>query len=221
MFGGIRRHFYAGLIVILPLFLTIYIINWMVNLVVAITKGSFFTTLINNAIIFFGIQDNIQLKTAVYALYLLSILIFITFIGSIAKNIVGKKITKAINKVIGQLPIVKHIYTTINQIVGLVSSEKGATYKKAVAVEYPRKGIYSIGFLTSETNEILSKAEGKDLCNIFIPTSPNPTSGMFICVEKKDVIFLEMTIDEAVKLIISGGVIVPELERNENSEEEE
>lgn len=217
---GLRGHFYAGLIVILPLFLTIFIINWMVNFIVIITMESFFTTLINNAIKFFGIEDNIHLKTAVYILYLLSILIFITFIGYITKNILGKKITRSINKIIGRLPIVKHIYTTISQIVSLVSSEKGNTYKKAIAVEYPRKGIYSIGFLTSEENEILSKTEGKELCNVFIPTSPNPTSGMFICVEKKEIRYLDMGIDDAVKLIISGGVIVPGMEKEENSEEE-
>ena len=218
---GIRGHFYAGLIVILPLFLTIFIINWMVNFIVAVTKESFFTTLINNAIIFFGIENNIHLVTVVYILYLLSILIFITFIGYIAKNIVGKKITRFINKIIGRLPIVKHIYTTINQIVSLVSSEKGNTYKKAIAVEYPRKGIYSIGFLTSEENAILSGKTGKELCNVFIPTSPNPTSGMFICVAKEDIIFLDMKIDDAVKLIISGGVIVPGMEKEEDEEESE
>ncbi len=220
MYRGLRGYFYAGLIVILPLFLTIFIINWIINLIIAVTMESFFTVFINNAISFFGIEDNLHLKTAVYILYLLSILILITFIGYITKNIIGKKITRSINRVIGKLPIVKHIYTTINQIVSLISSDKGNTYKRAVAVEYPRKGIYSIGFLTSETNEALSKSEGKDLCNIFIPTSPNPTSGMFICVEKKDVIFLDMKIDDAVKLIISGGVIVPEMEKEENSEEE-
>lgn len=220
MYRGLRGYFYAGLIVILPLFLTIFVINWIINLIIAVSMESFFTVFINNAISFFGIEDNLHLKTAVYILYLLSILILITFIGYITKNIIGKKITRSINRVIGKLPIVKHIYTTINQIVSLISSDKGNTYKRAVAVEYPRKGIYSIGFLTSETNEALSKSEGKDLCNIFIPTSPNPTSGMFICVEKKDVIFLDMKIDDAVKLIISGGVIVPEMEKEENGEEE-
>lgn len=217
---GIRGHFYAGLIVILPLFLTIFIINWVVNLIVVVTKESFFTKFINNAIIFFRIENNIHLVTVVYILYLLSILIFITFIGYIAKNIVGKKITRTINKLIGKLPIVKHIYTTINQIVNLISSEKGNTYKRAVAIEYPRKGIYSIGFLTSEKNEALSKVIDKELCNIFIPTSPNPTSGMFISVAKEEVIFLDIKIDDAVKLIISGGVIVPGVESEEESEEE-
>lgn len=217
---GIRGHFYAGLIVILPLFLTIFIINWVVNLIVVVTKESFLTTFIKNAIIFFGIENNIHLVTVVYILYLLSILIFITFIGYIAKNIVGKKITRTINKLIGKLPIVKHIYTTINQIVNVISSEKGNTYKRAVAIEYPRKGIYSIGFLTSEKNELLSKVVDKELCNIFIPTSPNPTSGMFISVAKEEVIFLDIKIDDAVKLIISGGVIVPGVESEEESEEE-
>ena len=219
MHRGIRGHFYAGLIVILPLFLTIFIINWMVNLIVAVTKESLFTSFINSAIIFFGIENNIHLVTVVYILYLLSILIFITLIGYVAKNIVGKKITRFINRIIGKLPIVKHIYTTISQIVSLVSSEKGNTYKRAIAVEYPRKGIYSIGFLTSEENAILSKEAGKELCNIFIPTSPNPTSGMFICVPKEEVIFLDMKIDDAVKLIISGGVIVPGMEMEEENEE--
>ncbi len=218
---GLRGYFYAGLIVILPLFLTVFIINWMVNFIVAITMESFFTVFINNAIKFFGIENNIHLKTAVYGLYLLSILILITFIGYITKNIIGKKITRSINKIIGKLPIVKHIYTTINQIVSLVSSDKGNTYKRAIAVEYPRKGIYSIGFLTSEENAILSQQEGKDLCNVFIPTSPNPTSGMFICVERKDIVFLDMKIDDAVKLIISGGVIVPGMEKEEDNSEEE
>ena len=216
----IRGHFYAGLIVILPLFLTIFIINWMVNFIVLVTKESFLTAFINNAISFFRIQDNIHLITVIYILYLLSILIFITLIGYIAKNIVGKKITRFINKIIGKLPIVKHIYTTINQIVNLVSSEKGNTYKKAVAIEYPRKGIYSIGFLTSDDNKFISDRIGRELCNIFVPTSPNPTSGMFICVPREEVIFLDMKIDDAVKLIISGGVIVPGVESEEKSEEE-
>lgn len=219
MHRGIRGHFYAGLIVILPLFLTIFIINWMVNFIVAVTRESIFTSLINRTIVFLGIEDNIHLVTIAYGLCLLGILLFITLIGYVAKNIVGKKITRFINKIIGRLPIVKHIYTTISQIVSLVSSEKGNTYKKAIAVEYPRKGIYSIGFLTSEENEALSKIAGKELCNVFIPTSPNPTSGMFICVSKEDIIFLDMKIDDAVKLIISGGVIVPGMEKEEDGEE--
>ena len=116
MYRGLRGYFYAGLIVILPLFLTIFIINWIINLIIAVTMESFFTVFINNAISFFGIEDNLHLKTAVYILYLLSILIFITFIGYITKNIIGKKITRSINRVIGKLSIVKHIYTTINHI---------------------------------------------------------------------------------------------------------
>lgn len=219
MYKGIRGHFYAGLIVILPLFLTIFIINWIVNFVVAISKGSFLTSFINKAIKMLGIENNLHLVKIIYVLYLLSILILITLIGYVAKNIVGKKVSHSINKLIGKLPVVKHIYTTISQIVDVISSQKGNTYKRAVLIEYPRKDIYSIGFLTSEENPVLSELVGRDLCNIFVPTSPNPTSGMFISIPKKDVTFLDMKIDDAVKLIISGGVIIPE-KVEKNSEEE-
>ena len=220
MYKRIIGHFWAGLIVILPLLLTIFIINWFVTFVVALTKGSFFVSVINRAIDILGIENNAHLVKIVYVLYLLSILIFITFIGFIAKNIVGKKITKFINKAIGKLPIIKHVYTTISQIINVISSQKGNTYKKAVAIEYPRKGIYSMGFLTNDKNPELSKIIGEELCNIFVPTSPNPTSGMFISIPKKDVIFLDMKIDDAVKLIISGGVIIPGMEEDDKFEED-
>lgn len=220
MYRGIRGHFYAGLIVILPLFLTAFIINWIINIIIGISKGSFLVSIVNKAIYFFGIEANTSLVKVIYVLYLLSILVFITLIGYVAKNIVGKKITRSINKMIGKLPVVKHIYTTINQIVTVVSSQQGSTYKQAVLIEYPRKNIYSIGFLTSEENPPLSKIVGKDLCNIFVPTSPNPTSGMFISIPREDVVFLDMKIDDAVKLIISGGVIIPgSLEEDDKNEE--
>lgn len=220
MYRRIRGHFYAGLIVILPLFLTMFIINWFVSFVVVVTKGSFLVSLINKAIHFLGVETNTHLVKIIYILYLLSILIIIIFIGSIAKNLVGRKLTRIINKIIGKLPVVKHIYTTISQIVSIVSSQKGSTYKRAVAIEYPRRGIYSIGFLTNEINPQLSKITNKNLCNIFVPTSPNPTSGMFISLPKEDIIFLDMKIDDAIKLIISGGVINPGMNGEGNNEEE-
>ena len=110
-----------------------------------------------------------------------------------------------------KIPFVNQIYTTISQIINIVKSDRATTYQKVVAVEYPRKGIYSIGFLTADKNETLEKATGVEkMYNIFIPTSPNPTSGMFIIVDAKDVHILDIKIDDAVKLIISGGVITPE-----------
>ncbi|MCF2611953.1 MULTISPECIES: DUF502 domain-containing protein [Fusobacterium] len=226
---GIRNHFYAGMIVVLPIFLTIFILNWIINLVISLTTNSFLVKIINKFIYYFGFQENEKVVYIVYGVYLLIILLSIVFVGVITKNIVGKKIRKGIDNLICKLPIIKQIYTTMKQIVKLISSQKNPGYKKVIVVEYPRKGIYSIGFLTAEDNFILKDAYGKEFHNIFIPTSPNPTSGMFICVPKEDVKELDMSIEEAIKLIVSGGVITPgvnydeddELEENNSTEEKE
>ena len=97
----------------------------------------------------------------------------------------------------------------MRQIVSLVYSKKNNNYKKVVVVEYPRKGIYSFGFLTAEENKILEDVTGEKYCNVFIPTSPNPTSGMFVSVKKVEVKEIEMKVEDAVKLIVSGGVFMP------------
>lgn len=220
MSRGIRNHFYAGLIVVLPIFLTIFILNWIINFIISLTTNSFFVKLINKFIYYFGFQENEKFVYIVYTVYLLIILLSIVFIGAVTKNIIGKKIRKSMDNLICKLPIIKQIYTTMKQIVKLVSSQKNPGYKKVVVVEYPRKGIFSIGFLTAEDNLILNDTFGKKFCNIFIPTSPNPTSGMFICVPKDEVKELDMSIESAIKLIVSGGVITPGVDYDEDDDDE-
>ena len=220
MSRGIGKHFYAGLMVVLPIFLTIYILNWIINLVISLTKNSFFVKLINNFIYYFGFYENEKVVYIVYGIYLLLIVLSIIFIGLITKNIVGKKLKKGIDNLICKLPIIKHIYTAMMQIVKLVSSQNNSGYKKVVTVEYPRKGIYSIGFLTSEENKALENIGTKKFSNVFIPTSPNPTSGMFICVSKDEIIELDMSIEDAIKLIVSGGVITPGVQYDSDDEED-
>lgn len=219
MSRGIRNHFYAGLIVVLPIFLTIFILNWIINFVISLTTNSFLVKLINRFIYYFGFQENEKVVYIVYGVYLLLILLSIIFIGAITKNIVGKKLRRGMDKLICKLPIIKQIYTAMKQIVSLVSSQKNSGYKKVVVVEYPKDGIYSIGFLTAEDNFILKDSYNKEFHNIFIPTSPNPTSGMFICVPKEDVRELNMSIEEAIKLIVSGGVITPGVNYDEDDDE--
>lgn len=208
----LKSYFYAGSIVILPIFLTVFIINWMVNFVVMLSSKSFTVKLISEFINKFGYSEIRELKYIIYFFYVLSIILFIIFVGYITRNILGRKITSAINKIMYRLPIIKHIYSTINQIVNLISSNKNTSYKKAVLIEYPKKGIYSIGFLTSETNPLIENIVGDKVYNIFVPTSPNPTSGMFIAMKQKDVKVLDIKIEDAIKLVISGGVLIPGME---------
>lgn len=208
----LKSYFYAGMIVILPIFLTVFIINWMINFVVLLSSKSFTVKLLSEFINKFGYSDINEIKYAIYLFYVLGIILFIIFVGYITRNILGKKIASSINNAMCKLPIIRHIYTTISQIVNLISSNKNTSYKKAVLIEYPRRGIYSIGFLTSENNPLIETVVGEKMYNIFVPTSPNPTSGMFIAMKQKDVNILDIKIEDAIKLVISGGVLIPGME---------
>ncbi|MFK4784884.1 DUF502 domain-containing protein [Fusobacterium sp. MFO224] len=210
----LKSYFYAGSIVILPIFLTVFIINWMINFVVMLSSRSFTVKLLSEFINKFGFSNIREIRYIIYILYIFCIILFIIFVGYITRNILGRKITSLINKIMYRLPIIKHIYSTISQIVNLISSNKNTSYKKAVLIEYPRKGIYSVGFLTSETNPLIEDVIGEKVYNIFVPTSPNPTSGMFVSMKQKDVKILDIKIEDAIKLVISGGVLIPGMENN-------
>lgn len=219
MSRGLKNYFYAGMIVIMPIFLTVFILNWILNFVLVLTSKSFTVKIISTLIENFGIERTTELKYFIYFFYVIGVFVFIIIVGYITRNIVGKKITYLINNMMSRLPVVKHIYLTISQIVNLLSSTNNQSYKKTVLIEYPRKGVYSIGFLTAESNRIVEKISGEEMCNIFIPTSPNPTSGMFVMLSKKEVKVLDMKIEDAVKLVISGGVLTPGMEKTDDKED--
>lgn len=213
MIKHLKNYFYAGLFSLLPLVLTAYIFNWIMGLVLIVLNDSFVTIIIKNIILnLVGEEDYIfYFQILTYILSLITMIIFICIVGFTLKLVFFAKIAKKAKQFLGKIPFVNQIYSTISQIIDIVKSDRSTTYQKVVAVEYPRKGIYSIGFLTADKNEILERATGiEKMCNIFIPTSPNPTSGMFIIADAKDVHILDIKIDDAVKLIISGGVITPE-----------
>ncbi|WP_177164291.1 DUF502 domain-containing protein [uncultured Fusobacterium sp.] len=213
MIKHLKNYFYAGLFSLLPLVLTAYIFNWIMGLVLIVLNDSFVTIIIKNIILnLVGEEDYIfYFQILTYILSLITMIMFICIVGFTLKLVFFAKIAKKAKQFLGKIPFINQIYSTISQIIDIVKSDRSTTYQKVVAVEYPRKGIYSIGFLTADKNEILERATGiEKMCNIFIPTSPNPTSGMFIIADAKDVHILDIKIDDAVKLIISGGVITPE-----------
>ncbi|MBC2856609.1 MAG: DUF502 domain-containing protein [Cetobacterium sp.] len=213
MKNRVRSYFYGGLISLLPIVLTIYIFDWILNIFIRLLKDSFITVIIRDLFTYFGKTSDfvIYIDWLINIFSLLTMIIFITLVGYTMRIIIFARIAKWIKAFLMKIPLVKHIYPTISQIVSLISSEKASSYQKVVLVEYPRKGTYSLGFLTSEQNHIVEElCETETIYNIFIPTSPNPTSGMFIMMPKDEVRVLDMKIDDAVKLIISGGVILPE-----------
>jgi uncharacterized membrane protein len=135
--------------------------------------------------------------------------LFIFFIGLIATNFFGKKMFKVGELVLHKIPLVRDIYTTIKKVVDMISQSQTPTFEKMVLVTYPRSPLKTIGIVACDTRGTVLKMIGKRSVNVFVPTSPNPTTGFIIHVPVEDVNFLEMTVEEGLKMIISFGVVAP------------
>lgn len=197
-----RIYFFAGLLVIIPLALTVYVV-W--NLFIAI--DGLLATPVSQAI--YRALDIVPKYRTIPGLGFIALILVILTVGFFARNYVGKKLLSFGDAVLGRIPVVRHIYTTFQQISQAFLADHSETFKRAVLIEYPRKGIYSIGFVTQDTRGMVQSKLPDDVVSIFLPTTPNPTSGFLLFVPKKDIVLLNITVEEALKLVISGGAIVP------------
>lgn len=223
MIKKFKAYFYTGLIALLPIVLTVYIFNWIVGIMMSLLGNSFVTIIIKNILLVFVEEGDMDyyFQLLVYFISLVTMIIGTCLVGFTLKIVFFAKIIKKAKELFIKIPLIKQVYTTISQIIEVAVSDREKSYQKVVMVEYPRKGIYSIGFLTSEDNFLIGSAIGREekMYNVFIPTSPNPTSGMFIVVPESEVKILDIKIDDAIKLIISGGVILPEKKEIEKIED--
>lgn len=223
MIKKFKTYFYTGLIALLPIVLTVYIFNWIVGIMMSLLGNSFVTIIIKNILLVFVEEGDMDyyFQLLVYFISLVTMIIGTCLVGFTLKIVFFAKIIKKAKELFIKIPLIKQVYTTISQIIEVAVSDREKSYQKVVMVEYPRKGIYSIGFLTSEDNFLIGSAIGREekVYNVFIPTSPNPTSGMFIVVPESEVKILDIKIDDAIKLIISGGVILPEKKEIEKIED--
>lgn len=139
---------------------------------------------------------------------LTTIVVLVT--GMIVANLFGRKLVQLWEKLLRRIPLVRTIYTSVKQITETVFSSQGQAFRKVLLVEYPRRGVWTLAFQSGATQGEAQARTGADIINIFIPTTPNPTSGFFLMVPKDDVIELDMSVDDGLKMIISAGVVVPE-----------
>jgi len=208
MWKKIKSNFLTGLLVLTPLVLTIYIIWKLFFAIDSLLQGFISKHIISK--LGFNITDQ-----PLTGLGFISIILLILLTGFFARNYVGKKILSIGDNIVSKIPIINRIYIAIQQISQAFLSEKSEVFEKAVLIEYPRKGIYSIGFFTQDTKGEVQDRLEKDVVSVFIPTTPNPTSGFLLFVPKKDTITLNMAVEDAMKLVISAGAIVPG-KNNEN-----
>lgn len=221
----IKKNFYTGLLMILPVVITYYIFNWLFNLAFRIINNTIIIKILKKLVEFtFGEKaDAFYIQMSVYIAAFLIIFLSITILGYMTKVVFFSKIIKRAMDVLERIPIIKTVYSTSKQIIGIVYSDNGeSVYKKVVAVEFPRKGLYAIGFLTADKNTALKEIlPDRDIVNVFVPTAPNPTSGFLLCIPKEEVYYLNMSVELAFKLIVSGGYITEDIVKHNEQKAEQ
>ena len=186
----LRNYFFAGAVVLVPIGITIY-------LSIIIIK-------ISSKILPKELNPNYYLPFDIPGLEILIALILITFIGWLSVSFLGKKIIDFINSLFKKIPILRTIYSAIGQMTESLSKTDNKQ-KSVVLLEYPRKGIWAVGFATKENEGVIKDKINQEVVNVFVPTTPNPTSGFLLMVPKKDLIYLDITFEQASKFIVSAG----------------
>ena len=192
--GRLRNYFIAGIVVLVPIGITLYLTRFFIS--------------VSSKLIPNELNPNSYLPFAIPGLEILLAIIFITIIGSLSLSFIGKKILKIFNDILKRIPILRTIYSAIGQMTETLAPKKGSK-KSVVLVEYPRKGSWAVGFATRENEGEISKKTNTNLINVFVPTTPNPTSGFLLMFSKDEVIYLDMTFEEASKFIVSAGTSDP------------
>ncbi len=201
LFGTLRANFLTGIIVVAPVFLTAYLIWWFVGLI-----DGWVLPLVPERY-----QPRPYLGINVKGYGVIVFLVFTVFVGSLAKGLLGRAILNRAERVVDRMPVVRSIYNGLKQIAETILSQSNNSFEHACLVEYPRKGIWAVAFVSTATKgEVLERLPGDEaFLSVFLPTTPNPTSGFLLFVPKKDVILLDMDVETAAKLVISAGLVSP------------
>ena len=189
-FARLRNNFIAGIVVLIPIGITLYLTVFFVR--------------ISGNIIPKEINPNNYLPFNIPGVEILIALLFITFIGWLSLSFLGKKFFELFNNILKKIPILRTIYSAIGQMTESFTKSDNKQ-KSVVLLEYPRKGVWAVGFATKENTGLIKEKIKEDLINVFVPTTPNPTSGFLLMVPKKDLIYLEVTFEQASKFIVSAG----------------
>jgi len=214
MLVSLRRSFTAGLLVLVPLLLTVWIVDRLFRIISGVLDGPVTLFLGGSARMEmpFPLLGWAGVKTGhlVPVLSVLALIMIILILGMVARNVIGARALTYGEGMLTQIPIIRRIYLAVRQISEVFLSEKKTAFKRAVMFEYPRKGIWSVGFVTMESpSETTCNLPDTSCFHIFLPTSPNPTSGYMLIIPKKECLELDMPVEDALKLVISGGAVSP------------
>ncbi len=204
MLRNLRNAFFTGLVLLLPLGVTYIVVNFIIVKVGVPASEVFFWYVDEN------LRSAALLNTILNVLSLFALIVFIIGLGLLSRYVFGRLVISTLERLLDRLPFVNTVYRTVKQIVDTFSQQQKAVFQEVVLVEYPRKGSWVLGFRTSESKGEVQAKTGRHLSNIFVPTTPNPTSGFLLMIPTEEIIPLEMTVAEGMKVIISGGAVSPE-----------
>ena len=191
VFARLRNYFITGIVVLVPIGITLYLTKFFIS--------------VSSKLIPYNLNPNNYLPFAIPGLEILLSVIFITLIGGISLSFIGKRILKFVNDLFKRIPILRTIYSAIGQMTESLAPNKRNNKKSVVLIQYPRKGSWAVGFATKDNKGEISRKTNSDLVNVFVPTTPNPTSGFLLMFPKEEIIYLDMSFEEASKFIVSAG----------------
>ncbi|MDC0031443.1 DUF502 domain-containing protein [Candidatus Pelagibacter sp.] len=190
----IRNYFFTGIVVLIPIAFTLYLTKILIN--------------ISSKLIPAEINPNTYLNFSIPGLEIILTVLFITIVGGLSLSFIGKRFLKIIDELFKRIPILRTIYSAIGQMTQSFA-QQDSNKKSVVLIEYPRKGSWAVGFATKENKGEIKNKTQKELINVFIPTTPNPTSGFLIMFPKEELIYLDISFEEASKFIVSAGTSNP------------
>ena len=200
--GRLRKYLIAGILVWLPLGVTVLVVKLFVDLM-------------DRTLLLIPPQYTPEalLGFSIPGLGVLLSVLIILFTGMIAANLLGGKLVALWESILARIPLVRSIYSAVKQLTETLFSPSGQSFRKVLLVEYPRKGAWTLAFQTGTDAGEAQQKTGEDIINIYVPTTPNPTSGFFLMIPRRDVIELDMSVYEGLRMIISMGVVVPKVKK--------
>ncbi len=193
-FTSLRNNFITGVVVLIPIGITVYLTLFFIN--------------VSSKILPKEINPNYYLPYNIPGLEILISVILITIIGWLSLSFIGKRLFEILENILNKIPILRTIYSAVGQLIETFAQSK-SNKKNVVLIEYPRKGVWAVGFATKENKGEIRNKVNEDLINVFVPTTPNPTSGFLLMFQKKEVIYLDLSFEEASKFIVSAGSTEP------------
>jgi len=200
-----KQYFITGLLVWLPMAVTIWVLTWLYGLL----DGIFLSVLGAADAVIPGLHTLADALRAIPGFGVLSVTIIILVTGLFVANIFGQWWLRQWDRLMNRIPVVRSIYTSVKQVADTLFSGSGNAFSKALLVQYPRQGSWTIAFLTGQPGGVVATHFDQPMVSVYVPTTPNPTSGFFLMMPRADVIELDMTVDDALKYVISMGVVVP------------